>query len=763
MKKLFLAVCLFIFLLLLYLFYDSLNAEVRLNEIVSCNHTVAYDNTGTFHDYIELYNSSAHPIDISGYHLSDSKKKLDRFTFPEKTIVAPGEYYMVWADTKPMTVLVDNNYLYTNFSLKKGEKVYFSNKDGQIIDKIKVPKDLECNMSYSRIPHISKWAKREPTPGKQNKLYGKRKIRVIPDVEVQFNTPSGFYDEPFELKMTVPKGFDIYYTLDSTKPTQKSIRYTKPVKIYDASKNPNKYSAITSTSSISSYVPNYPIDKATIVRAIAVRRWDGAISKITEASYFIGFQNKPGYKGIPILSIITDPENLFDYEKGIYVTGKIQDMIKNSAKELGCYQTTTNYSAEGKDWAREIYIDYITDKTVTHFSGKIKIQGKCARFKLQKNFSLSDLRKNGSEEKSPLEFNLRAISDVYRIEEMLVYTLTSNRSEILSNPPEDTVILFLDGEFWGIYSIYKKITPNFILEKTQLKNSELIDLQRSAKMYGQTDFNPKYKTYEEIERNVNLDGLIAYLSINAYIANLDACNLEWWNVVRWRSSENPIFNKWQWMVHDLDCEVLPVLHNPFKKNEICNLIVGNKFLETLFSFDQFKKKFITTFQDIANYNFNSQRVNQSLDEIEDKYGNALVLTCRRFKSSSFSQKSLNMEVKILRNFFNHRFKYIMPYMKEYFHLTGELTKIHKLSGKINGGRVLLNTIELAADEEYIGEYYSDYPLSLDVKTFPGYLFQGWLIDDKLVKTKKMDLDISKPRKIEAVWIKEKNDSERIKP
>ena len=39
-------------------------------------------------------------------------------------------------------------------------------------------------------------------------------------------------------------------------------------------------------------------------------------------TYFVGLSKDSDYLNLPVISITTDPENLFDYEHGIYIAGK---------------------------------------------------------------------------------------------------------------------------------------------------------------------------------------------------------------------------------------------------------------------------------------------------------------------------------------------------------------------------------------------------------------------------------------------------------
>lgn len=65
--------------------------------------------------------------------------------------------------------------------------------------------------------------------------------------EVFFSAEPGFYEEPFELEITVKSG-TVYYTLDGTVPDKTSMKYEGPILITDASDHENVYSMRTDVS-----------------------------------------------------------------------------------------------------------------------------------------------------------------------------------------------------------------------------------------------------------------------------------------------------------------------------------------------------------------------------------------------------------------------------------------------------------------------------------------------------------------------------------
>jgi hypothetical protein len=96
---------------------------------------------------------------------------------------------------------------------------------------------------------------------------------------ISFSKESGFYPEEFDLTLSVSGNSKIFYTVDSSNPTNSSTtkEYTGPIRIKDRTSEPNVYSAIeeneNSPVSISRgnnfRQPVYLVDKPMVIRAVA--------------------------------------------------------------------------------------------------------------------------------------------------------------------------------------------------------------------------------------------------------------------------------------------------------------------------------------------------------------------------------------------------------------------------------------------------------------------------------------------------------------
>ena len=282
--------------------------------------------------------------------------------------------------------------------------------------------------------------------------------QIIP-LEVVSSHESGFFNDNFDLSLQTRADAQIYYTLDSSTPDLNSSIYKGPIEISDNSGNPNVYSAMGGISSLDVFMPTELVDKCTVLKAIAVDE-NGNKSKLICKTFFVGYQEKEGYSDIPIISLSLDPSDLFDYETGIYVTGKIYDEQEHSG-----YPETypANYQQKGKDWEREAEFVYFESDQTFSFAQTIgvRIHGGWSRAFNQKSFNLYARKEySGSKTFEKPFFDTEKMQScmlrsggyrdtfVTKARDSLNQELSKNESFSVQNSMP--CILFLNGEYWGI-------------------------------------------------------------------------------------------------------------------------------------------------------------------------------------------------------------------------------------------------------------------------------------------------------------------------
>ena len=128
----------FIFLLTQYScekIYAPSTSEIVINELLPVNSNIVPDQNGEYDDWIELFNQSSSTINISGYYLTDSKKKLSKWKLPDGTSIEGKGYLIIWADED-----TTQRGLHSNFKLSSlGEKIILSKPDLSIIDQVEYP------------------------------------------------------------------------------------------------------------------------------------------------------------------------------------------------------------------------------------------------------------------------------------------------------------------------------------------------------------------------------------------------------------------------------------------------------------------------------------------------------------------------------------------------------------------------------------------------------------------------------------------------
>ena len=327
--------------------------EVVINEICSNNESTLKDIYGKFSPWVELYNAGQNKVDLSGYGLSNENYIPLKWTFPKNTIINSKQYLIVFLSDRASS---DEDELHTNFEIDtKGDFLFLSGPNSELIEKVEIP-ELKEDISYGRTNN-NIFQEMTPTPLKKNKIFV---------VAPTFSKELGFYDNEFLLTLSSSQGSEIYYTTDSCNPLNSTTvkMYKEPIKIYDRSSDPNAYAEIGDDENSPLFIaliggykrPKYLIDKAMVIRAYCQNE-DG-ISEIIDNTYFVTTGNLEKYNNFTIVSLVVNPEDLFDPDKGIYVVGNeyIKDknnMDPNDFMQMFKLMYASNFYKEGPEWEKK--------------------------------------------------------------------------------------------------------------------------------------------------------------------------------------------------------------------------------------------------------------------------------------------------------------------------------------------------------------------------------------------------------------------------
>ena len=750
-------------------------------------------------DWIELFNSGHRSINLNGWGISDKADDLKRFIFPDISIGA-GEYLMVYADKEGTSA---KNKLTANFGLSKdGDELYLTSPDGLITDHVAVP-PLDDEHTYGRYRQSDDMAMLFPTPDEANDSV--QRYLAGPT----FSKESGFYEDDISLTLTGTKGCEIYYTTDGSVPTAESKHYTRPIKITDRTDQPNDISmnrTATYPTTVMNYAPTDNIAKSTVIRAVEADEY-GNISNAVTHSYFVGKELCEKYEGTPIFSLAVDPNDLFDYDTGIYTTGKYYDIYKSSGWVADNEQTwmmsanfTQKCTGDDRTWEKPVHVEMFTADRDIGFSQDmgVRIFGASSRANLQKSLKLIARSTYG---KGKLKYPLISDSltaDGAALEKYDSCILrcgandavwTKFRDPVLQELVRDRdfetqrgfpAIAFLNGEYWGIYQITEDYSDNYISNKygydkenvVIIKNGELEDGTQQdfddykllVKFVRNNDMSVK-ENYKKLCEMVDVQSMADYHASQIYINNQDIYGDAWMNNIRmWklRNAEDDSIGdgKWRWMLYDTEYSTyLYGLGNDYDalmnfSYENCDNVI---FAKTFRQNKEFRQLFLNTIMDLANENYNEEKVNAEIDKYYGLYSPLMDEHVKRFgplwRVRELNTNFYEKEADRFRSFFKGRRERLAAEISSmgYGKGTSELTVTVNNS---DWGTVQINSITPEIKSTgWKGLYFNNCEITLTAIPNEGYVFEGWsgLAKGKRQKTK---ITLSEASTVKASFRKE---------
>ena len=675
---------------------------VCINELMSSNQTTLQDEDGNWPDWIELYNPDDRTVDLAGCGLTDDEKKPFKWIFPAAALPPQG-FLLIYASDKNRHEV--GRPLHTNFKIKSSSEVIcLTAFDGQTLDRVTAPAPAP-DMSWGRLPDGGDaWDFFvKPTPNGSNNGGQVGRTTLPP----QFSAPAGFYRRPMMLSLDTPQAAArIFYTTDGSLPDSTKLLYSEPLQL----------------------------DSTTVIRACTFRS-GGDPGDIVSQTFFIDEQTS-----LPVVSLITDPMNLWVDDYGIYTKGK-------------SYQPDFPYKGANfwREWERPVFLQFFEQDGSPALSADagMRIFGHWsvgAPFKplvlyARKKYGSGKFRAQLFPDLSIREFEAFILrnsgNDWHRtlFRDALVHSLAAEIG--LPTQAYRPVLVFLNGQYWGIHNLRERMNEHYLASHFGVRADalDLIAMNYGFQVYAGDSLNyvalkrfiqthdlSSDEHYQYVASQIDVDNLIDYFIVEIYGGNRD------WphnNLHLWRPRRDD--GKWMWLIKDMDHwfgHQAAVSTNTLRVNAL-----RDQFFPYLLKNDGFRRRFLTRFAFLMSTLFEPQHVTLRIDSMKTRLLPEMERHLRRWAGvESYGNPPQNVAewlayVDELYMFAERRAPFVKKDLIDQFALSGmaTLTVINEDSG---GGCLYLDGRPLPT-HVFRGDFFRDVPMTLRAEAKSGFQFVGW--------------------------------------
>jgi len=366
---------------------------------------------------------------------------------------------------------------------------------------------------------------------------------------IAFSKPGGVYQESFPLSIGCnEKSIQIRYTLNGSVPTAKSLLYTHPLSLdrslYSSS---HIYKIPNAIPQYQSPIPD-AVEHAIVVRAAAFDSDGRRCSEVITATYIIAPLMCRDIT-LPIVSLCVDSVDLFDADNGIFVPGNSFDSAKPDA--------TGNYYLKGRAYEKEGHVEFFDGATMLAQPCGVRAHGDRGRRYTQKGLSLYARKEYGQKKFDPIfeEDGLKTKRLVLKpfacawtpmgFQDLFCQKM-AKQFHTFGSLNARPVVLFLNGEYWGIYFLEEKPDERYLQDHYGV-DKDYVQLVRDwaghdKDMVVDTAFAAMMrwlltadmsddKQYAQLSKMVDIASFTDYVLFETFIGNRDwpANNMRCWS------------------------------------------------------------------------------------------------------------------------------------------------------------------------------------------------------------------------------------------
>lgn len=674
------------FVLIALIISGKAKAQVIINEVMAQNSaTIADPDYGESADWVELYNAGIEDVDLSGYFVTDNLKSPTKYMLPEGTMIEAGGYLLIWCDDR-------GEGLHASFKLSAdGESFALYNPNMEEIDAVTFDVQL-MDISFGRqLDNTEEWAYfSTATPGYENSseaFKGKSNQPMI-------LTHGGLYHGSVTVSITNDLGGEVHYTTDGSVPTISSLVYVEPL----------------------------TFESTTVLRARIIE--DGKIpGNVLTESYFVD-EAFEGHE-LPVVSIVTDDDNFWGKEYGIYMQNFKPD-----------WEVPVNI---------EMFINNGSDRAAFNEAAGIKINGLYSWQLPQKMLGVYFKKKYGE---SKLEYQLfvddeRASFDNFALRasgsdwsytlmrDGLVQQAARKGAMNLDLMAFRPCVVYVNGKFLGIHNIREKVDKDYVKRHYDLGGVDIDmveggDTAEEGSIDAWVDFFAKTKSedlssdavFDEVTEEMDIENFTDYIISQSYTGNTSLDH----NTMVWKTLDG---GKWRWILMDCD---RGFFH--FDESNI-NYVVKQKFwpLKEMLYNQNYNSYFCRRFADQLFTTFNADEMHRQIDQhqhdiqpLMDKHVERWLGTTSSYGNAMPSVDYWQNEVEELRDFVHGRIAVLLDDLSTY---GADKPALLSLSAEPNEACSLMFNEHLLPRTKWAGLYPMNMEINLTARDRAGYRFAGW--------------------------------------
>lgn len=367
-------------------------------------------------------------------------------------------------------------------------------------------------------------------------------------IALEISGESGFYSEDIEVSATTSSpNITIYYTEDGSVPdienNKNTFVYEKPILLQASDKK---------------------VEAKVLKFLGSDEKWN--TSEVYTNTYFTGKYVQNRFDTL-VISLSTDSDNLYGYENGIFVEGKLRDdyVAEHPDEELK-YSSPANYNLRGKESEKSVHFEvFESDGTrVISQDGGIRTSGNFTRTSEQKSFKLYARSEYDKQDKFSYPFFTDANAETdgtipVSYEGIKVRNTGNDRLEAFIRDElamrlgeqaglQDTqyvrpVSVFINGTYNGCYWLHSNYDDAYFKNKYGAYDGDMVVIG-SGEMEMETDTNDdlsnqcakeytdiynKYSAmdltqdlnFNELEQYIDIDNYLRYHAIEILMVNQD--------------------------------------------------------------------------------------------------------------------------------------------------------------------------------------------------------------------------------------------------